>query len=194
MAHHLILHASKYGHTLKIAQFISTELSNLGHTSDMVDCGQYHSAMNLSIYQGIIVGAPVYRGNYPKQLAKWIKANPQFKTQVPCSAFYSVCLGIMDQNEASVLREKEIVADFLDWNHWRPNSTAIFAGALNFTKYNWLLKRFMRRIAKKSGMTSTDITKNYDFTDWQAVRKFTQDFSNQVLQATQQTVRAQSAA
>src|SRR5690606_36482783 len=141
MAPYLILYASRYGQTQKIANYISEDLSSWGITCDLVDCRRFHQSMDLTQYQALIIGAPVYMGSYPSCLRKWIKANPTFKNIIPVTAFFSVCLGIQQPNREGQDKEKKILQDFLDWARWQPQHKAIFAGALNYGSYNWPLKK-----------------------------------------------------
>jgi menaquinone-dependent protoporphyrinogen IX oxidase len=56
----------------------------------------------------------------------------------------------------------------------------VFAGALAYSKYNFLVKWWMKRIAKKSG-GETDTSKDYEYTNWNDVSRFAEDFSNKIL-------------
>ena len=49
------------------------------------------------------------------------------------------------------------------------------AGALPYTRYNWLIRRVMKRIAAKAG-GDIDTTRNYEYTDWQDLRTFAEQF------------------
>jgi menaquinone-dependent protoporphyrinogen oxidase len=45
------------------------------------------------------------------------------------------------------------------------------AGALMYSKYNFLLKWIMKRIARKAGFDGP-ATRDYEFTNWPAVDRF----------------------
>ena len=47
---------------------------------------------------------------------------------------------------------------------------ASLAGCLASTKYNWLVRPFPRRIARKEG-ASTDVTRDHVSTNWQHVEE-----------------------
>jgi menaquinone-dependent protoporphyrinogen IX oxidase len=59
---------------------------------------------------------------------------------------------------------------------WRPDAVRIVGGALRYTRYGWLKKRRMRRIAAKAG-GDTDTTRDYEYTDWKALHVFAQQFA-----------------
>jgi menaquinone-dependent protoporphyrinogen oxidase len=91
------------------------------------------------------------------------------------TAFVSVCLGVL-QHDADVQREIHTIANrFLLATGWRPAITEIVAGALMYRKYNWLKRWVMKRIVAKAG-GDTDTTRNYEYTDWNALRAFANRF------------------
>ena len=49
------------------------------------------------------------------------------------------------------------------------------AGALPYTRYNWFIRLVMKRIAAKAG-GDTDTTRDYEYTDWEDLRSFTEQF------------------
>jgi menaquinone-dependent protoporphyrinogen oxidase len=64
---------------------------------------------------------------------------------------------------------------FLAETGWKPSVTKVVAGALPYTRYNWFIRRVMKRIAAKAG-GDTDATRDYEYTDWQDLRGFTEQF------------------
>jgi menaquinone-dependent protoporphyrinogen oxidase len=55
----------------------------------------------------------------------------------------------------------------------------VVAGALPYTRYNIVKRWIMRRIVAKAH-GDTDTTRDYEYTDWQAVGQFAHDFSQRV--------------
>jgi menaquinone-dependent protoporphyrinogen oxidase len=51
------------------------------------------------------------------------------------------------------------------------------AGALPYTRYNFLVRFLMKRIARKAG-GPTDTSRDYDFTDWAALDRFAAAFAD----------------
>jgi menaquinone-dependent protoporphyrinogen oxidase len=49
------------------------------------------------------------------------------------------------------------------------------AGALPYTRYNWLKRWIMRRIVAKAG-GDTDTTRDFEYTDWEDLRAFARTF------------------
>jgi len=57
---------------------------------------------------------------------------------------------------------------------WHPARVELVAGALPYSKYNFLIRYVMRRIAAKEG-GDTDTSHDYEYTDWEAVDRFARD-------------------
>ncbi|MGH7681236.1 MAG: flavodoxin domain-containing protein, partial [Candidatus Eiseniibacteriota bacterium] len=125
-------------------------------------------------YAGVIVAASVHVSGYQRAVERWIAAhrNP---LQAKPSAFLSVCLGVL-QEEPSVQREIAAIMDgFLTRVSWKPPMTRTIAGALLYTRYDWIKRWVMRRISRKAGR-ETDPSRDYEYTDWNAVRAFAVEF------------------
>jgi menaquinone-dependent protoporphyrinogen oxidase len=63
------------------------------------------------------------------------------------------------------------VERFVEKCGWRPARIELIAGALQYSKYNFLIRYVMRRITKKEG-GDTDTSRDYEYTDWAAVDRF----------------------
>ena len=57
--------------------------------------------------------------------------------------------------------------------------TTMVAGALADTKYNWFIRSMMKRIAAKAG-GDTDTSRDYEYTDWPALSRFSVQFARRV--------------
>ena len=91
------------------------------------------------------------------------------------TGFVSVCLGVL-QHDAAVDRTLQtIMSRFLAETGWQPVVTKQVAGALPYTRYNWFIRLVMKRIAAKAG-GDTDTTRDYESTDWEDLRSFTEQF------------------
>ena len=60
---------------------------------------------------------------------------------------------------------QRVVDLFLADTGWHPSKVHAAAGALMYSKYNFLIRFIMRCIARKEG-TSADTSKDHEFTDW----------------------------
>ena len=88
------------------------------------------------------------------------------------TAFFSVSLTAA----AKDVSPAQTCADhFLAQTGWRPGMVRLVAGALAYTRYNWLVRWMMRRIARKNG-GDTDTSRDYVYTDWQRLRDDIEEF------------------
>ncbi|GAC1493666.1 MAG: hypothetical protein NVS2B15_14480 [Pseudarthrobacter sp.] len=51
-----------------------------------------------------------------------------------------------------------------------------FPGALLYTQYNFLKRQLMKKITKDKGSTDLDTSRDYVSTEWDGVKRFTEDF------------------
>lgn len=174
----LIVYGTTYGQTAKISDYISNELKKLNHTTEVYDSETVPVWVAPETFDAIMIGGSVISGGYQRPLANWIKKNSAQLAKRP-SAFFSTCLGILQQEEAVKQEEIKLVKDLFFRTNWYPQIWTIFAGSLLYTKYNWLVRRVMRRISKKAG-GETDMTRDFEYTNWDDVQKFVQDFSVQL--------------
>jgi menaquinone-dependent protoporphyrinogen oxidase len=168
----LILYSTTDGHTAKVADVIADTLRAHGvgvdvHKAGGTDCRP-------DGYDGVIVAAPVRGGRYQKSVRGWVRAHAGALNGTT-TAFVSVCLGVLQRDPAVDRTLKTIMTGFLAETGWQPSITKVVAGALAYTRYNWFIRQVMKRIAAKAG-GDTDTTRDYEYTDWQDLRRFTEEF------------------
>ena len=91
----------------------------------------------------------------------------------------SVCLAVL-QREPRVQEELNAIVDrFLAFTSWHPTTTTAVAGALLYTRYNWIKRWAMVRIVRKAG-GDTDTSRDYEYTNWVDLRAFGEKFGRLV--------------
>lgn len=173
----LVVFGSTQGQTCKIAHRLSDSLIQEGHSVDVFDAHKISEMIRPENYEAVLVGASIHVGDYQREIKKWVKAHAQGLNSVP-SAFFSVCLGVLQNDQKVKLELEKIVENFLKANNWHPKVKTAFAGGLAYSKYNVFLKWWMKRISKKSG-GDTDTSHDYEYTDWNAVSRFAKKFSKE---------------
>lgn len=166
----LVVYGTTDGHTAVIARELGTALSECGARVDVVEAKYGSSKPSPRGYDGVIVAASVHIGGFQPNVLHWLRANREALARRP-TAFVAVCLAVL-QPESEVHQEvEEIIARFLRRAHWVPTLRRTVAGAIPFTRYGWLKRTVMRRIARKMGM-ATDTSRDYVFTDWDDLKGF----------------------
>lgn len=171
----LIVYGTTDGHTRKIAQVLAENLRAQFCSVDLVDSAGQLKRLSPEGYDGVIIAASVHIGSYQRAVADWVRAHAQMLNLLP-TAFLSVCLGVLEKSTKSRQELLRIMRRFLDRVGWRPKITKMVAGALPYTRYNWLKRTLMKRIVAKAG-GDTDTTRDYEYTDWNDLRAFSRDFA-----------------
>jgi menaquinone-dependent protoporphyrinogen oxidase len=176
MSRILVLYGTTDGHTAKVATALGDTLRASGVDVDLVEAGTREPGPQ--DYAGVIVAASVHAAGYQRPVRRWVRRHAAALRGKP-TAFVSVCLGVL-QNEPKVQQELETIRErFFTSTGWRPMVTETVAGALLYTKYNWIKRWVMKRIVRKAG-GDVDTTRNYEYTNWSDVRAFAHRFGTVV--------------
>jgi menaquinone-dependent protoporphyrinogen oxidase len=96
------------------------------------------------------------------------------------AVFLSVTLseaGAEDPKAPAARRERaaadaqRMIDVFIAETGWHPNRALPVAGALAYSRYNFLVRFVMKQIARKA-CAPTDTSRDYEFTDWAALDRF----------------------
>ena len=174
MTHILIVYGTTDGHTRKIVQVLAEDLRAQRCCVDILDAGGPLRRLSPEAHDGVIVAASVHIGDYQRSVARWVRAHAPMLNTMP-TAFLSVCLAVLEKDPAAHREVARIMNRFLTRHGWRPMITKLVAGALPYTRYGWLKRRMMKRIAAKAG-GDTDTTRDFEYTDWNDLRDFARGF------------------
>ncbi|CNL26371.1 menaquinone-dependent protoporphyrinogen IX dehydrogenase [Yersinia aldovae] len=168
----LILYSSRDGQTQAIASYIAKQLSAVAtcKIQDLSQVGQ----IDLSQYQQVMIGASVRYGHFNSVLSKFVNKHVEQLNQMP-SAFFAVNLTARKPEKRSP-QTNAYVRKFLLSTPWQPTLCTVFAGALRYPRYRWIDRVMIQLIMRMTG-GETDTSKEVEYTDWQQVSGFAQDFS-----------------
>jgi menaquinone-dependent protoporphyrinogen oxidase len=176
MKHILVVYSSRNGQTQKIARYISSRLISADYGVQVVGVDPSATLMNPDpTVDAVIVGAPVYAGEYPKPILKWVRKQAAFLSRRR-TAFFSVSLNAADRRPEARKADRELLEKFARETGWQADLTASLAGALSYSHYGFFLKRLMRKISAKA-KGPTDISQDYELTDWSQVDAFLASFT-----------------
>ncbi|GAB4509441.1 MAG: hypothetical protein Tsb0026_09680 [Sulfuricaulis sp.] len=174
MSRILILYATTEGHTARIAERIAQRLWGMGQVVEAYGADAIPASVDFTAYDGIILGASVHYGHHPGYLRALLRRQRAAFAARP-SAFFSVSLSASGSDARSETAQRYLET-FLRQVDWHPPQTATFAGALQYSKYGIFKKLVMRLIAHMVG-NDTDTTRDYEYTDWDAVARFADTFA-----------------
>jgi menaquinone-dependent protoporphyrinogen oxidase len=168
----LVLYGTTEGQTAKIGRFLGDALRAEGVLADVRDARTAAPAPDG--YDAVIVAGSVHAGGYQRSVRRWVREHAHVLNEKP-TAFVSVCLGVL-QREPKVQQElAAILSRFFALTGWRATVTRTVAGALPYSRYNWVKRWAMVRIVRKAG-GDTDTSRDYEYTDWADLRGFAKDF------------------
>jgi menaquinone-dependent protoporphyrinogen oxidase len=183
-----ILYATREGQTRRIAQHIATKLRTREFRVDVVDVGRELPAdFDPARYAAAAVAASVHIGKHEKSMIEFVKAHRTALERIP-STFLSVSLseaGAEDAGATAARRERAaanvsvMISRFLRETGWSPTYVHPVAGALLYRQYGTGVRIVMRFIAKVAGAT-TDTSRDHEYTDWQALDRFTDELARDI--------------
>ncbi len=177
MANILIVYTSIEGQTARIAEHMAQTLRERGDRVETLRAEGSCRDLDLSRFDGVIVGASIHYGHHPAYLRALVRRQRQ-QLAARQSAFFSVSLsgGGPGARPASAQRYLD---KFLRRTGWQPQLTASIGGALQYSKYAPWKKWIMTKIVGFAG-GNTDTTRDYEYTDWQAVSNFARAFGERL--------------
>jgi menaquinone-dependent protoporphyrinogen oxidase len=170
----LIVYATREGQTEKIARRIGTVIEAMGIGVELMDAERPSRELDLERFAAILVGSPVRSMGYLPPVVRFAREHRPTLNRVS-SAFFSVSLAVVSRTHDGRAQTLKLVDKLIEATGWRPSRIELIAGALPYSKYNFLLRWVMRRIAAKEG-GDTDTSRDYEYTDWEAVDRFAREF------------------
>jgi menaquinone-dependent protoporphyrinogen oxidase len=173
----LILYATTEGQTARIAERIAQTLRRRGHAAETSPAKEAPPGLEAARYDGVIVGASIHYGRHPAYLRSLVRSHRAALEARP-GAFFSVSLsgGGPGAKPKAARRYLEV---FLRQTGWQPQQTATFAGALRFSQYG-AFKRMLMVVFVGLGGGDTDTSRDYEYTDWDAVERFAESFAQRL--------------
>lgn len=174
MASVLVLYATMEGQTGRIAERVAAGLRGEGHAVELLAARPGAPLPDLARFDAVIVGASVHYGHHPAELGRALKKQRDALNSRP-SAFFSVSLSA-DGPGANRAAAWRYVRRFMRGIGWQPAHTAAFGGALRYSIYRGWKRALVRLFVRVAG-GDTDVSHDYEYTDWRAVAEFTHAFA-----------------
>ena len=167
----LILYGTTEGHTARIAEYMAEVVRARGHVGDAVDLKRAQDGL-LDGYDAVIVGGSIHMGKHEDSVRGFVVKNRGALERVP-SAFFSVSLAA----HGDMANAEAYVENFEQETGWRPAQVGLFSGALLYRQYGFFKRLMMKKIvSSKPGGLSTDTSRDHEYTDWEQVTGFAEDF------------------
>ena len=176
----LIVYATSYGQTAKIARRMADLLIASGEAVTLVNAGNHPRDFHAGEFDGVIIGGSIIGGRHQRALVHFVRNHCQLLNALP-SAFFSVSGSAASRLESERAKAREFMDEFLDGTGWHPALAETIGGAMAYTKYNLFLRWFIKRAVKAAG-GPTDTSRDHEMTDWLQVERFVQAFVQRVPQ------------
>lgn len=175
-----ILYATREGHTRKVAEHLAEALRRRWLCGvELRNILDQQDEIRLDEFSTVILAASVHGGKHEPEMVQFVKKHRDELEKIP-TAFLSVSLSEAGAEQSTKTPEQHarFIADvekilnvFFEQTDWRPKYVRPVAGALLYSKYNFLVRFVMKQISKKSG-GDTDTSRDYVYTDWLALDRF----------------------
>lgn len=178
----LIVYATSDGQTRRIARRMADALERDNLSVTLIDAAV--SGLDLLNFDGfdaaLLLGS-VRMGRRQRALVDFVRNHRVELDAIP-NAFVSVSLSAARiKGKPSARREVEkTFQDFTSRTGWRPDAQIPVAGALPYTKYTVGVRLVMKFISWATG-GETDTSRDYEYTDWDAVEDFAHRFASALL-------------
>ena len=174
-----VFYATREGQARRVAERVAAGLQERGLDVDLFDVRTLHNSPSWPAYRAIFVVASVHLGRHEREMRRFVT---QYHGELEGAGASLLSLSLSQagaQDEAAPPdRRRQASADvrrmidaFVADTGWTPVHTLPVAGALAYSKYNFLVKLVMKQIARHNG-ASTDTSRDWEFTDWQAIDGF----------------------
>ena len=175
MARVAVIYGTTEGQTATIAERVAGALADAGHDPALLHAAHLPAGFEIEASDGVVVGASVHVGRHQQYVTRFVREHAAVLNGMP-SAFFSVSLTAAAGTDEAHETARGLLEEFLTETGWEPDTTTVFPGALRYSEYGLLTRYAMRRIAKQYG-EDTDTSRDYEYTDWDAVDRFATEFA-----------------
>ena len=174
-----VFYATTEGQTRRIAERIAASLRAQGLGSLAMEVTSATArAVDWSAVRGVVVAASLHAGRHQGRALTFARRHAAELGLRP-SLFVSVSLSAASRIPAERLAAEQLACQFTRDAGWTPAQVACVAGALAYTRYSFLTRWFMKRVARKEG-GPTDTSRDHELTDWAAVANLAAAFAQVV--------------
>lgn len=177
----LIVYATRYGQTGKIARFVADRLTERGDDVTLLNASELPRGVSLPhnqtprSFDGVIVGGSIAFGRHERSITRFVSAHRDALNGM-LTAFLSVSGSAASPDEPGRAQAHRAVDKLLRVTGWTPQRVELVGGAIAYTRYNPLVRFMMKRISASEGRP-TDTSRDYEFTDWAQLGRFADAFT-----------------
>ena len=169
----VIIYSTTDGHTKEICYRLLNIIEKNNNAVTLISI-EDASELDLNTFDKIVIGASIRYGKHSAKVYDFINKNTQILDEKP-NAFFSVNV-VARKPGKNQPETNPYLKKFLLQISWKPKELAVFAGKIDYQKYNFW-DRSMIRVIMWITKGPTDPKANIEFTDWNQVNDFGQIIS-----------------
>ena len=167
MAKLLIIYSTTDGHTRSICERLQG-IAAADNDVTLVAMAE-QPGIDISPFDKIVIGASIRYGKHQQEVFDFIARNQAALESIP-NAFFSVNV-VARKPGKNTPETNPYLQKFLKKIAWKPQNLAVFAGKIDYPRYDFL-DRTMIRFIMWMTKGPTDPTLTVEFTDWNSVDEF----------------------
>ena len=164
----IFIYSSSNGQSLKICKALNKNKEALIIDMDML------KTTKLDNFDQIVIGASVKYGDHNKKVYEFVKKN-RVLLEKKKTVFFSVN-ATARKSEKNTPKTNPYIIKFLKKTNWTPDHIGVFAGMIDFPNYNFIEKYIIKLIMWITN-GPTDTSKTFEFTNWEDVKKFSEEIN-----------------
>lgn len=175
MASFLVLFGTGEGQTATVAERIGNVLTERGHDVSTIDVEATPDDFGLEEFDAVLVGSSIHVGKHHSAVREFVSTNREALNSRP-TAFFQLSLSSAVDDPERRAEAARYVDELLEESEWHPDKIGLFGGALRYSKYGFLKRLMLKRIARDA-TGDVDTSRDYEYTDWGEVEAFAADFA-----------------
>ena len=175
MLNFVVAYGTSEGQTAKVADKVVEVLKARGHEAQPVDVSVLPEGFDLDAYDAVVVGSSIHVGGHGERIERFVRDHRETLVSKP-TGFFQVSLSSAVDDEQKQAEAAGYVERFIAATDWHPDRIAMFGGALRYSKYGFLKRLMMKKIAEEA-TGDTDTSRDYEYTNWDEVENFAADFA-----------------
>ncbi len=158
----LVAYETGHGSTEETAEVIAEVMREAGSEAEVTRCRKVE---DVSGYDAVIVGAPIWYEKWLAPAAKFLKQNAEALCRRPTALFLTSGTASDDKGKQSaekyVAKVPRLVPEL------EPVSVGNFGGVYNFPKYSIPMRAMIAAICKVRGLPTSGV---HDYRDWDDIK------------------------
>ena len=170
----LVVHATRSGHTRRIAEHIADRIRTLAHEVQLQDV-RTEALPPLTRYSAVILAAGVHLGHHDREMVRFVRARRQELSEV-LTLFLSVSLTAAaaedlhrpdDERLEARRATLKVLGDFVLETGWQPGRAVPIAGAMDDSSSGSFGRMLLRALLPRD--LAEEATRGVVFTNWIAL-------------------------